>query len=271
MRASTAVRISVVALFAAVLLPLTPAQADLVCRLTFDDAGNLGEDSSGHPHDAAISGSPTYDAGGVSGGSSSHVYGDTYSWSGGADPVANIVAADFTFSLWVKTTQVYGSNGAPAHDGAGLVWSDYPGGTPGPEGDTIPMALTGSQLAGWTDGGLYHSTSNINTGVWVHLVVAREADPADGFTAVYIDGKREVLIDSGNDDMSYINQIVLGGNPLDGRYYSGLMDEFQVYNEALTAAQVAYLYANPGQVVPEPTTVGLLALGGVALLRRRAA
>jgi len=269
MSVTPSARIFVAVLVAAIGLSLTPAHGDLVCRLTFDEAGNLGADSSGNNRHAGITGSPTYNADGISGGSSSHVSVDYYSWSGAADPVANVVAADFTFSLWVKTTQTYGANGAPVHAGAGIVWSDYPAGTPGPEGDTIPMALTGSQLAGWTDGGLYNSTSSINTGSWVHLVVVREADPTVGFTAVYIDGDREVLIDTGDLDLSYINRLVLGGNTLDGRYYSGLMDELQVYDEALTNSQVAYLYENPSQIVPEPATLGLLALGGVALIRRR--
>ena len=269
---SPSVSVGVVALLATLLVSLAPAHADLVCRLTFDDAGDLGADSSGNDHHAGITNSPMYDADGISGGSSSHDSSDYYSWAGISDPVANVVAADFTFSLWVKTTQTYGTNGAPAHDGAGIVWSDYPGSTPGPEGDTIPMALTGSQLAGWTDGGVYNSTSSINTGSWVHLVVVREADPTDGFTAVYIDGDREVLMDSGDDDMSYINRLVLGGNTLDGRYYAGLMDEFQVYNEALTDQQVAYLHQNPGEAVPEPTTallLGLLSLGTSQRRKRR--
>ena len=262
------VRTCAVTLVAVFCFSLTAAHGELVCHLTFDDAGNLGADTSGNSNHAGITNSPTYNADGISGGSSSHDSSDYYSWSGATDPVANVVAADFTFSLWVKTTQTYGTNGAPAHDGAGIVWSDYPGSTPGPEGDTIPMALTGSQLAGWTDGGLYNSTSSINTGSWVHLVVVREADPTDGFTAVYINGSPEVLMASGDDDMSYINQIVLGGNTLDGRYYSGLMDDFQVYDEALTSGQVTYLYENPGQVVPEPASLSLLAIGVLALIRR---
>ena len=48
---------------------------------------------------------------------------------------------------------------------------------------------------------------------------------------------------------------------------NGQMDELYVFDEAIDAAAVDSLYSS--NVVPEPATMGLFALGGLAILRRR--
>ncbi|MBN2211327.1 MAG: PEP-CTERM sorting domain-containing protein [Sedimentisphaerales bacterium] len=53
------------------------------------------------------------------------------------------------------------------------------------------------------------------------------------------------------------------------RYFKGWIDDVQYYDEVISDADVAYMYANPGSVVPEPATLVLLVMGGVAFLRRR--
>jgi hypothetical protein len=52
-------------------------------------------------------------------------------------------------------------------------------------------------------------------------------------------------------------------------YFTGGIDDFQVYNTALSASAIHDLAFPAGTAVPEPASMGLLALGAGALLRRR--
>ncbi|MBN2210574.1 MAG: PEP-CTERM sorting domain-containing protein [Sedimentisphaerales bacterium] len=132
---------------------------------------------------------------------------------------------------------------------------------------------------------------------WHHLVITVQAtgvtEEIDGYTyyrvnrANYLDGQRIVDVntfDTPEDNILYLPQpgqeVPLsigarvqdmdGGTPVEITYpFNGLMDDVQYYTNALSAAEVEYLYANPGAVVPEPATLVLLAVGGVAFLRRR--
>jgi hypothetical protein len=51
--------------------------------------------------------------------------------------------------------------------------------------------------------------------------------------------------------------------------WSGGVDELALYDTALTPVQIAAHYAAANTAVPEPASLGLLALGGLAALRRR--
>jgi len=70
-------------------------------------------------------------------------------------------------------------------------------------------------------------------------------------------------------DAWYLNFGVydVGYNQDDYRgFYSGALDDIQIYNEALSASEVATVAA--GGVVPEPATLGFFATGMLALLSR---
>ncbi|WP_442482554.1 LamG-like jellyroll fold domain-containing protein [Aeoliella sp. SH292] len=54
--------------------------------------------------------------------------------------------------------------------------------------------------------------------------------------------------------------------------FGGVIDDLQLYDQALTAREVQWLFANPGQAVPEPAGVVLIAVGlAVVACRRKVA
>ncbi len=248
-----------------------PAGAQVVLHLTFDQPEALGADSSGNNHAAPfISGVPTATASGVSGGAV-EFDGQTYlRW--GSD-IAATLAGSFTAAVWIKTTQSYGYDYEAGYYGVGIVYADQPGQTT----DTIPIALNGSKAGFMTSNGVQdttiHSTSAINTGSFVHVAVTY--DIATGVKRLYVNGTLQATETVTPTALNARNLLFLGANDFDGRYFTGVLDDFQFYNQALTADEVSFAFNHPGQVaVPEPSTVALLALGAALLVirhrRRRA-
>lgn len=68
-----------------------------------------------------------------------------------------------------------------------------------------------------------------------------------------------------SNDHAYLGQSVFPGDP----HFAGSINQFSIYNNALSSSQIAADYATGPVPVPEPGTASLLLLGGAALLRRR--
>ncbi len=99
---------------------------------------------------------------------------------------------------------------------------------------------------------------------WYHLVVTQSA----GDTATYLNGV--AVADNG---VNHAGPIDYGNNNLQigawngDRLLDGRIDEFAIYDTALTASQVSAHYA--AGIVPEPSTGLLALLDGILVLRRR--
>ncbi|MHC4500425.1 MAG: LamG-like jellyroll fold domain-containing protein, partial [Planctomycetota bacterium] len=86
--------------------------------------------------------------------------------------------------------------------------------------------------------------ANQYRGQWNHWVFTKNS--VNGYQNIYLNGE---LLDNSTGNykpMNNINKFVIGSRYDGSSAYQGLIDEFRVYDHAMTAAEVADLYANAG-------------------------
>ena len=117
------------------------------------------------------------------------------------------------------------------------------------------------------------STTIVNDGDW-HQVVG--VYHAGGKAEIYVDGSGPEDSKTAHTIASVNAPFLIGGISFGDvtsnsprSMYTGLVDEVQLYGYALTSNQIEFLFHNPGEIIPEPATLGVLALGGLLMLRRR--
>ena len=186
-----------------------------------------------------------------------------------------IIAGDWGVSAWIKRESASTQYGA-----SGLIGVPF-GDATGTNGTTIRLEQyqAGNDL-GFTDfsdtaGGITNngdwSPYEFTDGVWAHLVMTR--DSTVGITA-YIDGASLGLMANGPLDGGKASPLGMDTIGTAAGYsvceFDGMIDELCVWDRALGQADVTELYNNgDGVSIPEPMTMSLLGLGGLALLRRR--
>jgi len=118
------------------------------------------------------------------------------------------------------------------------------------------------------------STTVVNDGVWHQVAVSYHDNDVSGSTELYVDGAPvEAATLSSPIGADSTTEFLIGGywgaqGQLRERFI-GLVDQVQLYDDALTSTDVQYQFEHPPELAPEPATLSLLALGGLGALLRR--
>ena len=185
------------------------------------------------------------------------------------NPAPLLGISEFTVSAWVQNP-IYLTD--PEHPWGEQLFSW----TNGTHGERLSLELYNFGLAAYSDGASFSGNSVVSEALtwvadtWYHVAWTQSG----GTMEMYRDG---VLLSKVQNptDRPVPSQLALTqleiGNLMGGDNYNGNMDDVQLYNEQLSAEQIAVLHANPGSPIPEPGTLLLAASGLISLLiwRRR--
>jgi glucose/arabinose dehydrogenase len=159
--------------------------------------------------------------------------------------ISNHLGASFTIACWIKSTQAFPQTD-PTYEGTGIIWADV-------GGAANDFIMGGTRSAGGVDrlsffvGGSETSisgTQEISTGQWTHLAVTRDA--VTGNVNLYVNGALDGTATTSTAILNANPNIHIGGNTLDGRYFSGLIDDVRFYSRVLTPAEInSFLPSTP--------------------------
>ncbi|MFL5995205.1 MAG: family 43 glycosylhydrolase, partial [Streptomyces sp.] len=216
--------------------------ADLLLHYGFDETGgNIAVDSSGHGYHGTYVGTPGFGTG---------VQGGSFKMSGDAtgSPYVKIPrgvlknADSVTVSTYAKWK---GGNSFQWLFGLGPDSDKYLFATPSNGGNSLYSAIT---KASWSAESKLTAGSQLTPGEWRHVTVT--LDGASGTMVLYVDGveaarttttvKPSELYDANKDYSGYIGRSLYAADPA----FGGEVDDFRIYDRALSAAEVMELSGN---------------------------
>jgi hypothetical protein len=132
------------------------------------------------------------------------------------------------------------------------------------ENQSLRFGCGGIPAPGWLDS----SVLSIPINTW-HQVIARSKD---GTLSLWFNGEMVASINAPWISNSGMPLLIGQRNYVDGRDFAAncLFDETAIWTRGISDSEISYLYNNGiGNPVPEPLTLSLFSLGGLALLHRR--
>jgi hypothetical protein len=211
---------------------ITPAQPDdtnLILHYTFDEGtGSTLGDSSGNGYTGTFEILPGW-ATGVSGsaisldGAASYVTAPAAAWSS--------VDTEFTVSFWTLGDDDLGNNwGFFAGDATGRIVSCHL-----PWGSDVIFDTT----PGWVNERVVvvGASNDELRGQWRHWTMVRTAG---GAKQVYMDGVLYGSTTASADPITGIDRFFIGAGDAGGTPYKGMIDDFKIYNRALSAEEALW-------------------------------
>jgi VCBS repeat-containing protein len=163
--------------------------------------------------------------------------------------IPNEIPANFTIEGWLKT-DADSLTGAQFFQGNGLVYADVGG-----LQKDFGISILNDHLAFGTGGNFdstIQSTSAVTTGDWVNFAAVRDGS----VISIYINGQLEA-----SEDTTYSGllnapaQITLGANTIDGRFFTGELDDLSIYNRALSGTEIQQHAVLGSATLVEPSGV----------------
>ena len=204
--------------------------------------GSISADIAGN-NDGTVNGASWSDSGKV---------GGCISFDGINDyvEVERQVADDFSIAFWTKTSQTAAGDNQ-WWQGNGIIDADVPF-----QGNDFGISLFSNTLAfgvGNQDKTIIGSTV-VNDGYWHHCAATRNSE--NGLISLYIDG---VLQGQGYANTAALTSSATirfgSSNPVDERYYNGLLDEVKFFDRELGDQEVMALYANTNAAPQVPQDI----------------
>ncbi|MDP6520864.1 MAG: M12 family metallo-peptidase, partial [Planctomycetota bacterium] len=228
--------------------------ADLVAHFKLDEAPGTFNliDASGNGNNGTFYGGVMLGNVGAAAGTNTSVYFDGVDgrgrWTGST--ALNRVRNNLTVAAWIQPRNTDGIQRIIANSGA---WG---------------FGLSGSDLL-YTTFGIqdYTATTGIATDVWVHVAVVCDFNDDVSF---YKNGIRIGSASGTAEAGAPATAWFLGTLDNGGEFFSGSIDDIQIYDAALSADQVRYLFDHPGELAspcdggqayctPNPSSLGVSA------------
>jgi hypothetical protein len=227
---------------------------DAAGSTTAADSGTNGTSTPGTIGSGAMVGNPSAGA----------ILNTALTYNGAAQPVAitatdpkfdNIGTGDFTVEMWFNTSNI--TTREDLFNFKGTTGSDL----------GIQLSTnTADRLAIFHNSFTINSTTPVTANAWHHLALTRVG--LTGAETLYLDG---VIAGSATDTQTVSTSgtgvIAIGSKSFGSNFrsFAGSLDEYALYNTALTSAEVLAHAA----AVPEPAAFVLLLMPAIAMLSRR--
>jgi hypothetical protein len=239
---------------AVLLLFATQTHAGLVLHYAFDEtSGTTAADSSGSGNTGTLTNmtGSEWTTGQVGGGLSfdgTDDYVQAIGYKGVTGRNARSIA------LWIKTS-------TPSR---GL----YDWGSTSGAGENAGRFTGGILIAEYMNGNKWPTSETIIDGQWHHLVVTLPLNGIISDTMAYVDGVAAVPTTSGSSgtvSTSLAQDVIVGARFNVTTYFQGEIDDFRIYDHALSASEVSALAAGAGAPEPAETFafLGLLTAAGL--------